>query len=261
MSIVFITIPGKQKREFANLLHKKTGNGISYVIIQKPKKVTIFVTLKNLIKTVGLLNLPKELWYALLLRLSKDKQNLLLYFLGRTEKESSNQYIPKVIEVDSINGDEVYRLMKDIRPNLLVVWGTQVLRPHIFTLAKHAINLHMGIGEYYRGAVANHFAVLNNEKWKIGATIHYLQEKVDTGDALSILLANTTLPPKELFKDLHDKAEQSLLDISYRLWKGEKVEAFPQKIQYSRNILLREWIPSRRYAVAERLEEWEGKNK
>jgi hypothetical protein len=74
-------------------------------------------------------------------------------------------------------------------------------------------------------------------------------------------MADTTLPPKELFKDLHDKAEQSLLDISYRLWKGEKVEAFPQKIQYSRNILLREWIPSRRYKVAERLEKWEGEKK
>lgn len=257
MSIVFITIPGSQKIEFGNLLHKQTQNGISYVIIQKPKQVSIIKTLSNIAKTVGWKHVPRELWYALLLRVSKKAKTYLQYFRVRDKKEKGLRFIPKVIEVDSVNSEEVYDLLKNLKPRLLVIWGTAVIEPRIFKLAKHAINLHMGLGEYYRGAVANHFAVLNDEREKIGATIHYLHEKVDTGDMLATLHGNITLPPKECFQDLNNRAEVELLHIALELWKGKDIEATPQHTKHSRNVLLREWIPSRRWSVAKKLEAWE----
>lgn len=257
MSIVFITIPGSQKIEFGNLLHKQTQNGVSYVIIQKPKQVPLTKTLSNIAKTVGWKCVPRELLYALLLRLSKKAKHYLQYFRIRDKKERGLQYIPKVLEVDSVNSEEVYELLKKLKPRLLVIWGTAVIEPRIFRLARHAINLHMGLGEHYRGAVANHFAVLHDERENIGATIHYLHEKVDTGDMLATLHADITIPPKECFQDLNNRAEVELLRIALELWKGKDLEATPQHTKGSRNVLLREWIPSRRYAVAKKLEQWE----
>jgi folate-dependent phosphoribosylglycinamide formyltransferase PurN len=257
MSIVFITIPGSQKIEFGNLLHKQTQNGVDYVIVQKSKRTTIRKTLSNIAKTVGWLYVPRELMYALLLRLSKKAKHYLQYFRTRDKKEKGLRHIPKVLEVDSVNSDEVYTLLQKLKPRLLVVWGTAVIEPRIFKIAKRAINLHLGLGEYYRGAVANHFAVLNDELDKLGATIHYINEKVDTGDMLATLYADTTLPPKECFQDLNNRAEHELLRIALELWKGKDVESIPQEKKGGRNVLLREWTPSRRWAVAKKLEQWE----
>jgi folate-dependent phosphoribosylglycinamide formyltransferase PurN len=257
MSIILITIPGEQKREFANLLHKKTGNGVSYVIVQKPRKVPIRETLSKLIKTVGWKGLLNELYYAFILRMNKNLQNYLQYFRVRSSKEHSPSYIPKVLEVDSVNGDDVYELLQKAKPELLILWGTTVIAPRIFQSAKHAINLHMGLGEHYRGAVANHFAILHDEHEKIGATIHYVHEKVDTGDVLDTIVIDEKLPPKELFTRLNDLAEERFLEIALLLWKNKKLDASVQNIERSRNILLREWTPSRRYAVARKLRDWE----
>lgn len=257
MSIVFITIPGSQKIEFGNLLHKQTQNGVDYVIIQKSKKNSIGKTLSNISRTVGWQHVPRELFYALLLRLSKKAKQYLGYFHIRDKKEKGLRFIPKSIEVASVNDDEVYELLQKLKPRLLVIWGTAVIQPRIFNLAKHAINLHMGLGEFYRGAVANHFAVLNDERDKIGATIHYLHEKVDTGDMLATLHADTSLPPRECFQDLNNRAENELLRIALELWRGKDIEATPQHTTESRNVLLREWVPSRRWLVAKKLEDWE----
>lgn len=259
MSIVFITIPGDQKRDFINTLHKETASGVSYVIIQKPKKFSLIDTVKRLVATVGWSGLPKECWYALILRLNKRARHYLSYFRAYSDRNHSTAYFPPVLEVDSVNSDEVYTLLKKLKPRIIVVWGTAVIKPHIFKIAEHTINLHMGLGEHYRGAVANHFAVLHDERQKVGATIHYVHEKVDTGDALATITAPYNLPPKEFFTKLNDSAERTLLSICIKLWKGEQVPAVPQRIATSRNVFLREWIPSKRYQVAKKLEAWEKK--
>jgi folate-dependent phosphoribosylglycinamide formyltransferase PurN len=260
MSIVVITIPGEQKREFVNQLHKKTKNGVSCVIIQKPKKTSIIQTLLRLSKTVGWAHVPRELWYGLLLRMRPTLQSYLLYVRLRTHKEFSPGYIPKVIEVDSINSKEVRALLLKLKPKLLVIWGTMVLKPEIFSIAKHAINLHMGLGEHYRGAAANQFAIYMNEKDKIGATIHYVHTAVDTGDVLATVTVDSRLPPKEFFTELNDRAEEAFLEIAIQLWKHEKLDSTPQNTERSRNILLREWTPQRRYAVAQKIQAWENED-
>lgn len=257
MSIVFITIPGEQKREFAHLLHTKTGNGVDYVIVQKKRDVSLQETISKILQTVGWRGLLKELYYAVLLRINKKAREYLLYFRARTPKNISSLYLPKIVEVDSVNSDEVYELLQKVKPELLVVWGTAVLAPRIFSSAKHAINLHMGLGEYYRGATANQFAVLNDDRDKIGATVHYVYEKVDTGDVLAKITVDENLPPKELFTRLNDEAEEKFLEIAMLLWKNKKLDATSQNTSSSRNILLREWTPSRRYEVAKKLKEWE----
>ena len=260
MGIVIITIPGEAKRVFANSLHKKTGGKVDLVIIQKskPKSYSPINHLKRLYKVVGLKALPIEIWYAILLRLNKSAKNTLEYFRERNESVSSELgYLPKTMEVTSINDDEVFETLQRLSPDLMVIWGSGIIKPHIIATAKKAINLHMGLCPYYRGAIANQYAVIRNNHARIGATIHYAEEKVDSGDILATITADISKPPRELFRELNDKAEKLYLDIAYGLFVGEKIPCRPQDISRSENLMIKNWTPKMRYNLAKQIMKWE----
>ncbi len=194
MSIVFITIPGEAKQLFANTLHKNTGNGVELVIVQKQKPLSLFERLLRLIRRVGILNVPREVWFGFLLRLNGTR-HALEYFRAHTVP-ALEPIIPKTMEVDSVNSDEVYATLKKISPDLLVIWGSALLEPSILKTAKHAINLHMGYCPHYRGALANQHAMLRDDVSHIGATIHFAEERVDAGDILATITPDLTMPPR-----------------------------------------------------------------
>ncbi|MFZ2484643.1 MAG: formyltransferase family protein [Minisyncoccia bacterium] len=262
MSIVVITIPGEAKRVFANSLHRMTGEKVELVIIQKRKANhnSIFNRLKRLYKSVGLKALPIEIWHAILLRVN-GQRSALEYFRERTETASQDLiqsgYGPRVLEVQSVNSDEVFEILRRISPDLMVIWGGTVIKPHIIGTAKRAVNLHMGLCPYYRGAIANQNAVMRREFDKIGATIHYAEAKVDSGDILETITVDVSKKPREMFRELNDRAEERYLDIAYRLSNGEILPKKPQSAEKGENFLLKDWTPKVRYNLARQVMEWE----
>ncbi|MDO8569727.1 MAG: formyltransferase family protein [bacterium] len=260
MSIVIITIPGEAKRVFANSLHKITGENVKLVIIQKPKPNhhSFIKRIGRLYKSVGLLALPIEIFYAILLRLNKSTKNTLEYFRERSETISTEAgYLPKTIETISANSDEVFEVLKKLMPDIIVIWGNTIVKPHILKTAKRAVNLHMGLCPYYRGAIANQHAVINYDLERIGATIHYAEEKVDTGNILETITADHSKSPRELFRDVNDRAEEKYLNVVQRLFNGEDLEQRPQDTSKSQNLKLKDWTPSTRYNLAKQIMKWE----
>lgn len=259
MSIVVITIPGEAKRVFVNSLHKLTGEKVSLVVIQKrkPNRNSIINRLVRLYRTVGLRALPREIWYAILLRLNGERR-VLEYFRARSEFKSTEVgYLPKTIETLSVNSDEVFEILRKLSPDLMVIWGSTIIKPHIVKTAKRAINLHMGLCPYYRGAIANQHAVMRRHPTRIGATIHYAEEKVDAGNILETINVDILKSPRELFRELNNKAEERYLDIAHRLFRNETISSRPQDITGSENFLLKNWIPSVRYNLAKQIMKWE----
>ena len=262
MSIVIITIPGEAKRTFANSLHSLTGGKVDLVIIQKRKSNhnSIFGRLGRLYKAVGLWNLPKEILYAILLRVNGERK-FLEYFRERDETvfydSTEYEYKPKILEVYSINSDEVLDTLQELSPDLMVIWGSTIIKPDILKTAKRAINLHMGLCPHYRGAIANQFAVIDKEPNKIGATIHYAADKVDSGEILETIGVDTTKPPRDLFRDLNNRAEKRYLEIAHKLSQNEQIESRPQDAFVGKTPLLKNWTPSTRYSLARQLMRWE----
>lgn len=260
MGIVIITIPGEAKRTFVNSLHKKTGGKVDLVIIQKPKphNHSIISNLKRLYNSVGLKALPIEIWYAILLRLNRSAKNTLEYFREHSLSDSSQSgYLPKTMEVTSINDNDVFETLTKLSPDLMVIWGGTIIKPQIIKTAKKAINLHMGFCPYYLGAIANQHAVINREPWRIGATIHYAEAKVDTGDIIEIITPNLSKPPRELFRDLNDRAKRKYLKVIKRLYEGQILGKRPQKTKESQKLTLKEWTPRIRYRLAKQMVKWE----
>lgn len=91
----------------------------------------------------------------------------------------------KVRPTENINYPDNAAFLSSIRPDLLVVVGTRKLKKEIFSLAPGgAINLHSGILPFYRGSDSEFWALYNSEPDKVGVTIHFIDDGLDTGDII-----------------------------------------------------------------------------
>jgi len=253
--IVFLTVPGDIKHHFAKRLDKHTGHSLRLVIIQRKEQKSVFQRIKYLYKRVGL-RIFKEIWYATLLRLDKSIDISLRYFREHSFKQKSINF-ENTLEVTSVNSDEVYNTLKEISPDLLVVWGGTIIEPRIIATAKKAINLHFGLCPYYLGALANQHAVILDDYSNIGATIHHIEPTADTGDILAVIKADTNKNPRYLFADLNDQAMDQFLEIATKMFYGKEISVTLQDNSHSNILYLREWVPSVRYKLGKKIINWE----
>jgi len=90
-----------------------------------------------------------------------------------------------ILETHDINSDDVANFISSRSPDVIAVCGSKVLKPKIFKLApKGTINIHCGITPHYRSANPVEWALYNKDFEKIGVTIHFVDEGVDTGNVI-----------------------------------------------------------------------------
>ena len=88
------------------------------------------------------------------------------------------------VRPDEINSIYVYNLACEFEPDVIVVYGTGIIKSPLLGLTKKIINMHLGISPYYNGAGTNWWPMYNNEYELVGTTIHYIDAGVDTGPIL-----------------------------------------------------------------------------
>jgi methionyl-tRNA formyltransferase len=87
-----------------------------------------------------------------------------------------------VREVPHINHPEVVRLARELKPDLICVFGTSLIRGDLLNEGRLGIiNLHGGLSPEYRGADCTFWALYNGEPEKVGCTLHYIDAGIDTG--------------------------------------------------------------------------------
>lgn len=102
------------------------------------------------------------------------------------EVRSAGSYSPacRQVVVRSVNDDRVVQVLHDVRPHLVVVWGTSVIRKAVLQQAPRFVNVHAGITPMYRGAHGAVWAVIRRDVRNIGVTVHRVDEGIDTGEIL-----------------------------------------------------------------------------
>ena len=90
---------------------------------------------------------------------------------------------PELIkEVPHINHPDVVQLANKLRPDLIAVFGTSLIRGDLLQKGRLGIvNLHGGLSPEYRGADCTFWALYNKEPEKIGCTLHFIDSGIDTG--------------------------------------------------------------------------------
>jgi folate-dependent phosphoribosylglycinamide formyltransferase PurN len=90
-----------------------------------------------------------------------------------------------VYQTPTHNGDACRALLRRMQPDVIAVYGTDVIRPPVLALAgRGAVNLHTGMSPRYRGADSVFWALHNGEPDRVGVTVHLLDAGVDAGPVL-----------------------------------------------------------------------------
>jgi methionyl-tRNA formyltransferase len=100
----------------------------------------------------------------------------------------------KLINVDSVNCDDCLKVLKLIKPDLIIVNGTRIISKNILNnVPALFINTHVGITPEYRGVHGAYWALVNNDAENCGVTIHKVDQGIDTGDLINQSTIITTI--------------------------------------------------------------------
>ncbi|GAB4178134.1 MAG: hypothetical protein OHK0026_04680 [Rhodocyclaceae bacterium] len=133
-----------------------------------------------------------------------------------------------VVEVPHINDPRVVALADRLRPDLICVFGTSLIRGELLEKGRLGIiNLHGGLSPEYRGADCTFWALYNGEPEKVGCTLHFIDAGIDTGKLIAHVSPEVKPGDGELtlfWRAVRDSAEVYAEAIA-RLARGEPLGA------------------------------------
>ena len=139
-------------------------------------------------KIINLLLHPKKLWRKIW-RWLRDRKRYAgnqeaTFFFG--SQPATLEHHDLRVEVPHINHSDVIKIIDEHKPDLIVVFGTSLLKGELLGKGRLGIiNLHGGLSPEYRGADCTFWALYNQEPEKVGCTIHYINAGIDTGNIIA----------------------------------------------------------------------------
>jgi len=131
-----------------------------------------------------------------------------------------------VVEVPHINDDRVVELAQRLKPDVIAVFGTSLIRGPLLGMGRLGmVNLHGGLSPEYRGADCTFWALYNGEPEKVGCTLHYIDAGIDTGKLIAHVSPAVKPGDDELtlfWRAVKDSAEV-YAEFFERLKRGERV--------------------------------------
>ncbi len=158
--------------------------------------------------------------------LSRFKQSKRLYSVKSVALRNS---IP-VYKLRNINEPNSLSFLKTLAPEIIIsVACPQIFKKELISIAKHCINIHAALLPENRGRMPSFWALAKGET-RTGVTVHYIDEKIDTG---AIIVQKTiNISPKETLYSLQNKVANTgamaLLEALDKIEKGDTV-GIPQK--------------------------------
>lgn len=157
MKIVILTTDTAHHRYFIKKLEKNGHNFVNYFFEKKPIKLKF---------RTG----PFQE--------KKTKQYEKKFFKEFSEKLNNK----KIIRTNDINNNKSLNLLRKIKPDLGIVFGTSKIDIKIIKLfKKNLINVHRGIINKYRGIDSELWAVYHSDFKNIGVAIHEVDIMLDSG--------------------------------------------------------------------------------
>ena len=87
--------------------------------------------------------------------------------------------------VESVNDRKTVALLNRMSPDVIVVFGTGIVRPPVIQAAPGRIlNLHGGDPEYYRGLDSHLWAIYHQDFAALVTSLHHVNAELDDGDII-----------------------------------------------------------------------------
>lgn len=190
-------------------------------IVQETGSDLTWNSLKRKLKPA---NLIKKVWRWLRDRKRYTGDGEAKFFFG--EQQASLDKPELVREVPHINHPDVVSLANDLKPDIIAVFGTSLIKGELLNKGRLGIvNLHGGLSPHYRGADCTFWALYNKEPEQIGCTLHYINAGIDTGDLIAHISPEVKPADDELtlfWRAVRDSAD-IYAQALHRIAQGEKM--------------------------------------
>lgn len=164
------------------------------VIIESPVDRKTF--LKRRIRTLGLSKVIGQCLFMLLIQpyLQKIAKERIEKIIAKNKLDTSDAYVKEnSCKVDSVNSDECRKIMKEKKPDLIVVNGTRIISKQTIQCSEvPMVNMHLGITPKYRGVHGGYWALAMGDIENCGVTIHRVDEGIDTGNIIAQTIIEVT---------------------------------------------------------------------
>jgi len=179
------------------------------------------------------------------------------YAGGREAKFFFGESMPRLVhadlltEVPHINHPDVVALADRLKPDVIAVFGTSLIRGALLNRGRLGIfNLHGGLSPHYRGADCTFWALYNGEPERVGCTLHAIDSGIDTGKLIAHVCPELRDDDDELtlfWRAVRDSADvfAELLD---RLERGERLGEVQRKRGTLYQVRQRGWREERKLA-------------
>ncbi len=178
---------------------------------------------KKLAKTLRPDNLFRKVWRWLRDRRRYTGNGEANFFFGNQPPQFDH---PELIKpVPHINHPDAVKLAQDLKPDLIAVFGTSLIRSELLKAGRLGIaNLHGGLSPEYRGADCTFWALHNGEPEKAGCTLHWIDAGIDTGGLIAHVSPKVLADDDELrlfWRSVQTSAEVYATFVA-RLASGER---------------------------------------
>jgi methionyl-tRNA formyltransferase len=144
------------------------------------------------------------------------------FFFGNEEPTLAQPEL--VVEVPYINHPRVSALVNRLKPDIITVFGTGLIRGPLLAGGRLGIiNLHGGLSPRYRGSDCTFWALYNGEPDQVGCTLHFINPGIDTGNLIAHIYPEVTECDDEFtlfWRGVRDSAEIYAQCLE-RLGRGE----------------------------------------
>lgn len=190
MSLVILTADGIQHRYVTNSITSALGSQVTAIILADPPHNNVLENAQRIRKKYSVGQVISRVGarsYRIATRADARRATTYRRLLFPHGDPGVFDRPDLVRTVPFHNGQASLGLLANLKPTVIAVYGTQIIRTPVIEMATTGIfNMHTGISPRYRGSDTIFWALHNAEPEWVGVTIHELDEGTDSGPIIDI---------------------------------------------------------------------------
>ena len=151
----------------------------------------------------------------------------------------------EIVPPGSLNSELVVNRIIRQNPDLVVVFGTGIIKETIIQYVPNIINLHLGLSPFYRGTATTVWPFIEKKPIFNGATILKLDKGIDSGPIYKLVLSDFYQGESihQINMRLIKKAVDTQVDIILSLSNGKEISPINQELDLGKLYLNKEFKP------------------
>jgi folate-dependent phosphoribosylglycinamide formyltransferase PurN len=187
--VVLLTGEGLEHLYVARVLTRSFPNAVKAIVVARPVSGSLLTRIRGYTRRYSAMQLGSRLTtraYQAVTKYGARREEALARILFDNDCPTGHERSDLVRFVVSHNDAQTLQLLDEVKPHIIAVYGTGIIRRDVIRRASVGIlNMHTGLSPEYRGSDSVFWAIHNQEPHRIGVTLHLLDEGVDSGAILA----------------------------------------------------------------------------